>query len=93
MGVIYCATIAIWALILTAFSFSKGAQYVSNRVFNILLVLALIPVFNTIMLLSTLYTALIDKRTKEEKLEALKEQSEYLDILLEDFINKIKNNG
>lgn len=93
MFLIYVGTLVIWFILLTYLSFSPKSQYVSNKVFSLLIVVSIIPIVNTLHLISALIDAATDKRTKEEKTEAFKKDCEHLDVLLEVIIDKFKNNG
>lgn len=93
MLLIYISTLVVWVILLTCLAFSPNIQYVPDRVFNLLIIVSMIPVVNTLYLASALISAVTDKRTKEEKAEAFKRNCEHLDILLEAIIDKFKNNG
>lgn len=93
MSLIYIITVFIWAILLTSLAWSKYEKIIPIRVFNFLLIIAIIPVLNTIFIVSGIYNACTDKRSREELAADFKRNCEYLDILLESLINRIKNNG
>lgn len=93
MFLIYVITLIIWVILLTSLALSSKSQYVSDRVFNLMIIVSIIPIVNTLYLVSAFIGAIADKRTKEERAEAFKRSCERLDALLEVIINKFKNNG
>lgn len=93
MLLIYIGTTAIWCIILTIFSFSPLAKYMSNRVFNALVIVSVIPVVNTIYLITGIINHINNKQTAEERRKKFIDACNELDTLLEMFINKFKKNG
>lgn len=90
MLLIYVITLIVWAALLTCLAFSHKSQYVSNRVFNLLIITSTIPIVNTLYLASAIIGIITDKRTEEEREEAFKRACERLDILLEEIISNFK---
>lgn len=90
MSLIYLITTFIWAILLTALTRHRYFEFISTRVFNLFLIIAIIPVLNTIFLINSIYNACIDKRSGEKLDADFKRNCEQLDILLETIINRIK---
>lgn len=90
MFLIYVISVIVWLVLLTTLALSPKIQYVTDRVFNLLIVVSLIPLINTLYLISAFIGAVFNKRTEEERTEAFKEACEKLDTLLDITINKFK---
>lgn len=93
MWIIYIATVIVWCLLLTGVALSSRINYMSNRVFNCLLIISTIPILNSALLIVCMCNAIFDKRSEEERIEDFKKNCEHLDALLEAIIDKLKNNG
>ena len=90
MFLIYVISVIVWLVLLTTLIFSPKIQYVTDKMFNLLIVVSFIPLINTIYLVFAFIGRVFDKRTKEERTEAFKEDCRYLDTLLNIVIDKFK---
>lgn len=83
---IYVITILIWFTLLVVLAFSPAGESLSARVFNFIIVLAVIPVLNTICLILELLAFI----RKDSWLEEFKESCIQLDKLIDKVLSKFK---